>query len=89
MMRLYDQDESMVEVRCRGCMRLLGFGPSAFRIYCDEMCSTDYPVGVTEARDGLMEAIFQKTSKSKTSLALDFKISRQRVDQILASRRVA
>jgi hypothetical protein len=87
--RLYDADEHMVEVRCRGCKRLLGIGPADFRVYCDDMCATDYPVATAEARDALIEAIFQKTSKSKTALASDFGVSRQRVDQILASRRVA
>lgn len=87
-LRLLDMDEHMEEVRCRGCRRLLGIGPTDFRVYCDELCATDFPVGLTEARDGLIEAVFQKTSRSKQSLANDFGISRQRVDQILAYRRL-
>jgi hypothetical protein len=81
--------ELMVEVRCRTCRRLLGIGPSDFRIYCDEQCANDYPVSREESRDALIEAIFQKTGRSKTSLATDFGVSRQRVDQILAARRVS
>jgi hypothetical protein len=81
--------EAMIEVRCRGCKRLLGVAPADFRIYCDEMCAHDYPVATAEARDALIEAIFQKTSKSKTAIAADFGVSRQRIDQILAARKIA
>jgi hypothetical protein len=78
--------ESMEDVRCRCCKRLLGVGPSDFRVYCDEMCYEDYPVATAESRDALIEAIFQKTGRSKTSLAKQFEVSRQRVDQILGTR---
>jgi hypothetical protein len=53
------------------------------------MCAHDYPVATAEARDALIEAIFQKTSKSKTAIAADFGVSRQRIDQILAARKIA
>lgn len=78
--------ENMEEVRCRGCRRLLGVAPADFRIYCDEMCAGDFPVATAESRDALIEAIFQKTGRSKTSLAEEFGVSRQRIDQILGGR---
>lgn len=78
--------EEMVEIRCRGCRRLVAVGPADFRVYCDEMCATDYPATAAEARDALIEAIYQKTSKPKTAIAQEFGVSRQRVDQILAAR---
>lgn len=81
--------EQMVLVRCRTCGRLLGQGPADFRIYCPEPeqgCVGDYAIATAEARDALIEAIFQKTGRAKTAIAKDFGVSRQRVDQILASR---
>lgn len=78
--------ENMEDVRCRCCKRLLGVAPADFRVYCDEMCASDFPVATAESRDALIEAIFQKTGRSKTSLAAEFEVSRQRVDQILGGR---
>lgn len=77
-----------VEIRCRGCSRYLGTGPSDFRIYCDDWCAEDYPAVEAEARDALIEAIHQEWSTAKAVLARQFGISRQRVDQILASRTI-
>lgn len=78
--------EDMLDVRCRGCRRLLGVAPKDFRVYCDEMCANDFPVATSEDRDALLEAIFQRTGRAKTYLAQDFGFSRQRVDQILEAR---
>lgn len=91
---------ALVEIRCRGCGRLLGLGPRDFRIYCDELCATDYPAqestwsrqpgtnANSEARDALIECIFQVRSPAKSALAEYFGISRQRVDQIIANRTI-
>ena len=78
--------EKMVEIRCRGCHRLLGIGPADFRIYCEPSCAEDFPATAQEGRDALIEAIFQEHSISKTGLAEEFGISRQRVDQIISQR---
>lgn len=78
----------MVEIRCRGCGRLLGEGPRDFRIYCDAFCAEDYPAVESEGRDALIEAIFQKKSPAKAALAKYFEISRQRVDQIILARAI-
>lgn len=80
--------EQMVEVRCRGCRRLLGVAPADFRIYCDTMCATDYPATTAEGRDALIEAMFRETGLSKSALARAFGISRQRVDQIIDQRTI-
>lgn len=78
--------EAMVEIRCRGCRRLIGIGPADFRIYCSQQCAEDFTITSAEARDALIEAIFQETRISKTALAKEFGVSRQRVDQILTQR---
>lgn len=78
----------LVEIRCRGCRRLLGVGPTDFRIYCDAWCAADYPAFAQEARDALIEAVYLETSPSQASLAKVFDISRQRVDQILTQRNI-
>lgn len=80
--------DEMVEVRCRGCGRLLGVAPADFRIYCDQMCAEDYPAVTAESRDALIEAVFQMRSPAKAVIAKSFGISRQRVDQILLARRI-
>lgn len=85
-MKVDPLDEVMVQIRCRGCKRLLGIGPADFRSYCDELCAMDFPVATAEARDGLIEVIFQQTGRSKTSIAEEFGVSRQRIDQILSDR---
>ena len=76
----------LIEVRCRGCRRLLGYGPADFRIYCDSSCADDFPAVVSEDRDALIEAINQETGLISARLGEQFGIARQRVDQILARR---
>lgn len=81
-------DETLVEVRCRGCGRLLGVAPADFRIYCDEQCADDFAAVTEEARDALIETIYQTRSPAKAAIAKAFGLSRQRVDQILLQRDV-
>lgn len=76
----------MIEIRCRGCMRLLGIGPRDLRIYCDALCADDIAAVEAEGRDALIHAIFQHKSPPKATLGKMFGMSRQRVDQILSSR---
>lgn len=76
----------LLEVRCRGCRRLIGVAPADFRVYCDEWCADDFPAVASEGRDALIEAIYQHRGPSKSALGRLFGISRQRVDQILLQR---
>lgn len=78
--------EQMVEVRCRCCRQLLGVAPADFRIYCNTTCASDFPVATLEDRDGLIVAIWEQRKPSKSSLAREFGVSRQRVDQIINDR---
>lgn len=81
--------EVMVEVRCRCCHGLVGIAPSDFRVYCPTgLCSSDprFHTATAEGRDALIQAIFEKTGRSKTSIAEEFGVSRQRIDQILNDR---
>lgn len=76
----------LIEIRCRGCRRRLGYGPADFRIYCDAWCAADYPAVPAEGRDALIDAIYHEFKTPKAVLAREFDVSRQRVDQILMQR---
>jgi len=76
----------LVTIRCRGCHRLLGVGPTDFRIYCDAWCAADFAAVVSEWRDALIEAIHHETGLTKAALSRQFGVARQRVDQILQRR---
>jgi len=78
--------DGFVEIRCRGCRRLVGIGPSDLRIYCDEWCANDYPAVTAEGRDALIDAVYHERYPAKAALARQFEMSRQRVDQILSMR---
>lgn len=78
--------EQMLPIRCRSCRRLLGYGPADFRIYCDESCAQETPATVNEARDALISAMFHTRAVSKTALAAESGMSRQRVEQIITAR---
>lgn len=80
--------EEWLDVRCRGCGRMLGVAPADFRVYCDRLCAEDFPAVAAEARDALIEGIFHMRSPAKAVIAKSFGISRQRVDQILLARRI-
>lgn len=77
------------EIRCRSCRRLLGIGPKNQRAWCDSDCANDFPTAEAEARDALIEAIHQHRGVAKAALGREFGVARQRVDQILESRRVS
>lgn len=78
--------EQMSTIRCRSCRQMLGIGPSDFRIYCDEVCANEVPASINEERDALISAIYHTRSISKTALAKEWDMSRQRVEQIVAAR---
>lgn len=77
------------EIRCRTCHRMLAVGPKNQRAWCDTTCAEDFPATEAEARDALIEVIFLTRGVSKAALGRDFGVARQRVDQILDSRRIA
>ena len=75
-----------VAVRCNGCHRLIGIGPSNPRIYCDALCADDYPASSREGRDALVEQIYYAQHPTKVFLAKAFGVTRQMVEQILNNR---
>lgn len=78
--------EDLIPVRCRGCHRQIGVGPSNPRVFCDAWCAADYPTVREEARDAIIEAIYLDKGILKPLLAQRFGMSRQRVDQIIRFR---
>jgi hypothetical protein len=78
--------ESLVDVRCRGCWRLLGVGKKDAPVYCDEMCFNDFPAVSTEARDALVEAVYYKGRYTFDRLGDMFGFTRQRAQQIVSKR---
>jgi hypothetical protein len=80
--------EKLVEVRCRGCWRILGVGKKDAPLYCDEMCFRDFPAVSTEARDALVEAVYYKGRYTFDRLGEMFGFTRQRAQQIVAKRDV-
>lgn len=81
---------ALVEVRCRGCWRLLGVGRSGAKkeapIWCDDRCYHDYPASSTEARDALIEAVHLKGHYTYDALGKMFYLTRARAQQIVAKR---
>jgi hypothetical protein len=80
--------ESLVEVRCRGCSRLLGVSKKDAPLYCDEMCFNDFPAVSTESRDALVEAVYYKGRYTFDRLGEMFGFTRQRAQQIVSKRDV-
>jgi hypothetical protein len=76
----------LVELRCRGCWRLLGVSKRDHPMWCDEACHDDFPVSSTEARDALMEAIFLKGGHTHETLGAKFGVTRTRAHQIISKR---
>jgi hypothetical protein len=76
----------LVDVRCRGCRRLLGVGKKSTPVYCDVMCYEDYPASSTEARDALVAAVNARGEYTLDRLGSMFGFTRQRAQQILALR---
>ncbi|RZU35918.1 hypothetical protein EV284_3401 [Streptomyces sp. BK022] len=80
--------EGLVEVRCRGCWRLIGVAKRDNPIYCDEQCATDFPAVSTEARDALLEAVYHKGQYTYDKMAAMFGFTRTRAQQIIFRRDV-
>lgn len=77
----------MHEVRCTGCLVLLGYSlaPADYRIYCSEECANDYPVRVNEQRDDLIAALFFEPTRDAQLHTL-FGMTRQGLHQIATRR---
>lgn len=78
----------LVDVRCRGCRRLLGVAKKDAPLFCDQMCFEDYPAVTTEARDALVEAVYAKGRYTFDVLGTMFGFTRQRAQQIISRRDV-
>jgi hypothetical protein len=78
----------LVDVRCRGCRRLLGVAKKDAPMFCDQMCFEDYPAVTTEARDALVEAVYAKGRYTFDVLGNMFGFTRQRAQQIISRRDV-
>ncbi len=78
--------EFLRDVRCRGCMRLLGVAKYDNTIYCDGSCAADYPAKLSEARDALVEAVYLVRDPTFKVLGEQFGMTRQRAAQIVAER---
>uniref|UniRef100_A0AAU3I5M2 RNA polymerase sigma-70 region 4 domain-containing protein n=1 Tax=Streptomyces sp. NBC_01393 TaxID=2903851 RepID=A0AAU3I5M2_9ACTN len=76
----------LVELRCRGCWRLLGVSKRDHPMWCDEACHDDFPAVSTEARDALMEAVFHKGHHTYETLSTMFGFTRTRAQQIISKR---
>jgi len=79
----------LVEVRCRGSRRLLGFAPADFRIYDDPVDAELAGAGLNEERDSLIDTFSKYEKITHTKLAKIFgPVSRQRIEQILNARKI-
>jgi hypothetical protein len=79
-------EEELVEVRCRGCWRILGVAKKDAPVYCNAMCAADYPASSTEARDALVEAVYLKGRYTFDKLGAMFGFTRQRAAQVISKR---
>jgi hypothetical protein len=79
--------EQLVELRCRGCLRSIGFARQGVWAYHSLQCADDYDPGLFEDRDALLVTLIQHENVPATELGRIFGLSRQRVNQIWAERR--
>jgi hypothetical protein len=81
--------EELVEVRCRGSRRLIGYAPADFRIFDDPVDAEVESAGLNEERDSLIDTLSKYEKVTHTKLAKIFgPVSRQRIEQILKVRKV-
>jgi len=74
----------LAEVRCRGCLRVLGLGIRNYAVFCDIICATEpFPANVLDARDAVIENLILGGTITRTQAADINEMSRQRIDQIL------
>lgn len=77
-------------VRCSGCTRKIGVSPAATplrnKVWCDDLCMAEPPVGQNETRDSLIVEL-SRAGRSDGKIATMFGCSRSRVQQIASARR--
>lgn len=83
-------ENGLVEVRCRGCLKLIGkgHGHPMHKLFCTEVCAADFPVVENIERDDVIEVVARKRGWTATSAAVHFDLTRQRAQQILQERLV-
>ena len=72
------------EVRCRGCLGVLGLALRNFAVYHDIVCATEpFPANTLDARDAIIENLILSGELTRAQMAEANEMSRQRIDQIL------
>jgi hypothetical protein len=77
---------TLYEVRCRGCMALLGVATTQkYTVYCDEFCASERAAVAEEERDAfIVSRYFNPAHKvASSTLGAEYGISRQRIHQIV------
>ena len=83
-----DDNNYLEEVRCRGCLGVLGVALRNHVVYHDLICASEpFPANVLNARDALIENLVLSGDFSKADMAALVGVSRQRIEQILKSQR--
>jgi hypothetical protein len=76
--------EYLEDVRCRGCMGIVGVSTNKRSMYHDVMCAwEELPATRRDDRDAVIENLFEAGICDKPTLAAMNGISRQAIDQIL------
>lgn len=80
-----DEDVRFLEeVRCRGCLGVMGLGLRNFTAWHDLNCaSEDFPATALDARDAIIENLVLSGVRTRAQMATANEMSRQRIDQIL------
>jgi len=83
-------ENGFVDVRCRGCGRRMGVGHGhpMHKLFCSEMCASDFPVFENTERDDVLEYLVRKNGWNAARIAMSFGVSRQRAQQILNERKL-
>lgn len=81
-------ENGLVDVRCRGCLRLIGkgHGHPMHKLFCTSLCAADWPVFENIERDDVIEQLVRRRGWDATRIAVNFDVSRQRAYQILKER---
>ena len=77
-------------LRCAGCTRKIGVSisvtPLRNKVWCTELCMTEFTVGQNETRDAAITEL-SRAGRSDGAIAALFGVGRSRVQQIASSRR--
>lgn len=72
-------------LHCAGCGRQVGVAKRDATIFCDYLCVEQPKIGQNETRDALIRDLARVERKPLTAIAASFGITKQRVNQILAT----